>query len=413
MSERDREACREMDRRDPLARVRDAFVLPDGVIYLDGNSLGALPKSTPNRLKATTETEWGNGLIRSWNDAKWIDLPAQIGAKLAALIGAQADEVIVADSTSVNLFKLLSVAMRLRPERRVLLAERDGFPTDLYIAQGTLELFGGDYEVRLVERDQLADALTDDVAVLLAAQVDFRSGALLELEPLTHAAHDVGALTVWDLSHSAGVAAIDLEAAEADFAVGSSYKFLNGGPGAPAFVYVAKRHQAAAEQPLRGWMGHARPFDFDGNYTPADGIRRFLCGTPPVLSMIALDEALNIWTDIDIGDVQQKRMALTDQFIALMDERCASYGFTLASPRDAAARGGHVSYRHVNGYPITQALIARDVIGDFRAPDLLRFGFAPLYVRYVDVCDAVGTLAEIMQSGDWDRAEYRRRTTVT
>ncbi|MEE9277361.1 MAG: aminotransferase class V-fold PLP-dependent enzyme, partial [Dehalococcoidia bacterium] len=242
---------------------------------------------------------------------------------------------------------------------------------------------------------------------------DFRSGALHDLKPLTQAAHEVGALTVWDLSHSAGVVPIDLKAAEADFAVGCGYKFLNGGPGAPAYVYVARRHQAAAEQPLRGWMGHARPFDFEADYASADGIRRFLCGTPPVLSMVALEAALDVWSDIDIGEVQQKRMALTDLFIGLMEERCNSYGFRLASPRAAASRGSQVSYRHVEGYAIMQALIARGVIGDFRAPDLLRFGFAPLYVRYVDVWDAVSVLAEIMQRGEWERAEYRQRAAVT
>jgi kynureninase len=311
------------------------------------------------------------------------------------------------------LFKLLIVAMRLRPQRRVVLSERGAFPTDLYIAQGALELLGGGCELRVVGRDQLAGALTDEVAVLMLTQVDFRSGTLHDLQPLTQSAHKVGALTVWDLSHSAGVVPIDLAAADADFAVGCGYKFLNGGPGAPAYLYVARRHQSAAEQPLRGWMGHARPFDFEDGYAPAQGVRRFLCGTAPVLSMVALEAALDVWSDIDIVEVERKRMALTDLFIGLMEERCISFGFTLASPRDAASRGSQVSYRHAEGYPIMRALIARGVIGDFRAPDLLRFGFAPLYVRYVDVWDAVRVLAEIMHKEEWDRAEYRQRAVVT
>jgi kynureninase len=401
------------DATDPLAWCRDAFLLPDGVVYLDGNSLGALPKRTPERLAHVAQREWGDGLIRSWNAAGWIDLPRAVGDKIARLIGAEPGEVVVTDSTSVNLFKLLAAALAMRPERRVILSEPENFPTDLYMAQGLIDLLGGRHTLRLEPAGTLAKAIADDTAVVMLTHVNYRSGAMHEMAAVTRAAHTRGALALWDLSHSVGAMPLDVHGARVDLAVGCGYKYLNGGPGAPAFVHVAERHHAALRQPLSGWLGHAAPFEFDGGYRPAPGISRCLTGTPPILSLAALEVGVDLLLACDMADVREKSMRLTDLFIELVEERCHAHKLALASPRNAERRGSQVSFHHSHGYPVMQALIARGVIGDFRAPDLLRFGLAPLYVRYVDVWDAVTALAAVLDTCDWDRPEFHRRSTVT
>ncbi len=408
-----RDDCAALDRRDPLARYRDQFVLPHDVIYLDGNSLGALPRAAPETLSAVLREEWGEGLIRSWNRAGWMAAPERLGDRLAPLIGASAGEVVVTDSTSVNLFKLVVGALRLRPGRRLVLSEAGNFPTDLYVAQGAIEVLGRGHELRLVEAGEVEAALSDEVALVMLSHVDFKTAAVHDMAAITAAAHRAGALMLWDLAHSAGALPVELGRAGADLAVGCGYKFLNGGPGAPAFLYVAERLQGELEPVLTGWMGHARPFDFAPDYVPAPGIRRNLCGTPPILALAALEAALELWQEVDLAAVRRKSMALGELFIGLVEDRCRGQGFALASPRDGTARGSQVSFRHAQGYAITQALIARGVIGDFRTPDLMRFGFAPLYTRYVDLWDAVDALVEIMASEVWDRPEFRHRAFVT
>lgn len=406
-----RESCVALDRIDSLARFRERFNLPAGVIYLDGNSLGALGDDIPRRLAITIEREWGEGLIRSWNSAGWIDLPRKVAAKLAPLIGASPLDVAVSDSTSVNLFKLVIAGLRMRPGRRRVLSDASNFPTDLYIAGSAAKLLGAELEILAPE--DLLRSLDADTAIVMLTQVDFKTGALHDLARITEAAHTRGALMLWDLSHSAGALPIDLAGADADFAVGCTYKYLNGGPGAPAFVYVAARLHAALESPLAGWMGHARPFDFEPAYAPASGIDRLLCGTPPVLSLAALDAALDLWAQVDLAEVRAKSVALSELFIALVEDRCAGFGLVLASPRRAAERGSQLSFRHAESYAIKQALIARGVIGDFRAPDLLRVGFTPLYLRYADIWDAVEALAGVLFSREWDAPAFRKREIVT
>ena len=403
------------DSRDSLAPLRDSFVMPEGVIYLDGNSLGALPRHLAARVATTLEDDWGRGLIRSWNDAGWIDLPARIGARIAPLIGAAPDCVIAADSTTVNLFKTLSAALALRPRRRRIVTETRNFPTDNYIAEGVIRQCGGRHElVHAADGAAVAAALDTDTAVLMLSHVNYRDGAVHDMAGLTRAAHDVGALVIWDLAHSAGVLPLDLAGCDVDFAVGCGYKFLNGGPGAPAFLYAAARHHGGFAQPLSGWFGHADPFGFDPHYRPADGIDQYLCGTPPVISMIALEAALDVWETVDLRAVHAKAQALTDFFIELVESRCAGHGLTLVSPRDAARRGAQVSLSHPTaGYAIISALIADGVIGDFRAPDILRFGFAPLYTRFADVWHAVDRLAAILDGRLWDRPDFHARRIVT
>jgi len=402
-----------LDAADPLAGTREAFALPPGVIYLDGNSLGPLPRRAVSRIASVVEREWGEGLITSWNRAGWIDLPARIGDKIARLIGARPGEVIAADSTSVNLFKVLAGTLALVPGRRVIVSEPGNFPTDLYVIEGLLRLLGPGYELRLARREEIAAALDEDAALLALTHVDYRSGALHDMAALTRAAHARGALAVWDLSHSAGAMPLDVAACGVDCAVGCGYKYLNGGPGAPAFAYVAERHHAAFRQPLSGWLGHAEPFAFEPAYRPGPGIRRLICGTPPVLSLAALDVGVDLLLDCDLALVRAKSMRLTGLFTDLVEERCRAHDLRLLSPRDPAHRGSQVSFAHPEAYPIMQALIARGVIGDVRAPDVLRFGLAPLHLRHVDVWDAVETLADVLGSRAWDRAEFRTRNVVT
>lgn len=408
-----RETIIERDANDPLARMRERFDLPDGMIYLDGNSLGALPHDTKDRIRQLIEDQWGLDLIKSWNVHDWYHMPLRCGAKLAPLVGAKANEVVCADSTSVNLFKLLAAALANRPDRKVIVSERGNFPTDLYIAEGLTGLLDKGHEIRLIDDDsELADAIRDDVAVVMLTHVDYRSGRMHDMEAVTKQAHDAGALMLWDLAHSAGAVPLDLDGAGADLAVGCGYKYLNGGPGAPAFLFVAERLQDSIRPPLSGWMSHSAPFDFDWKYAPAEGIARNLCGTPPLLSLAALEASLDTMADVDMALVREKSLALGDLFITLVESRCAGHGFTLVSPRDAT-RASQVSFAHPDGYPIMQALIAGHVVGDFRAPDILRFGFTPLYTRYVDVWDAVDVLHGIMESGSWDQPVFHERAAVT
>ncbi len=409
----DRETCVSFDGQDPLARFRDEFVLPQGVVYLDGNSLGALPKAAVERINQVMTEEWGSGLIRSWNDAEWIDAPQRIGEKVGRLIGARAGEVIVADSTSVNLFKLLAGALQVQPERHFILTESENFPTDLYIAQGVIELLGGNHALRTVGRDQLEHAIDGSVAIVMLTHVDYATGAIHDMRRITEIAHKYGALMLWDLSHSAGALPVDLGKAQADLAVGCGYKYLNGGPGAPAYLFVRQALQEQLGTTISGWMGHASPFAFAPDYQPAPGIKRQLSGTPPMLSLLALEVAVDLWLRVDQRDARRKSMALGDLFISLVDETCRDLGVEVASPREAERRGSQVSLRHPDGYRVMRALIDRGVIGDFRTPDLMRFGFAPLYTRYVDVFDAVRCLREVLASRVWQRPEYGTRLAVT
>ena len=435
-----RDDCARRDGADALAPLRGQFMLPEGVIYVDGNSLGALPRATPARVAAAVQQEWGDGLIRSWNDAGWITLPQRVGDRIGALIGAKGGECVAADSTSVNLFKVLSAASRIvgadSPARRVILSERQNFPTDLYIAEGLCRDLG--WSLELLEPPAIVERLSDgrgaDVAIVMLTQVNYRTGALHDMAAMTALTHAAGALAVWDLAHSAGALPVDLNGAGADFAIGCGYKFLNGGPGAPAFVWAHPRHAGRFWQPLSGWMGHASPFTFRPDYQPAAGIGRFLCGTPAVLSLTALECGVDTLHAADalggMAALREKSIALTEAFIALVDERCAELGFAVASPRDGRARGSQVSLTHAaadgtaHGYAIMQALIARGVIGDFRAgtaadawgpalPDILRFGFTPLYLRFVDVYDAVEHLVQVMRTGEFREARFNKRSAVT
>jgi len=409
----DRDACAALDAGDPLAPMRGRFVLDEGLIYLDGNSLGALPAATPPRLARVVGEEWGRGLIGSWNDAGWIEAPRRLGDKVAGLIGADAGEVLVADSTSVNLFKLLAGAVRARPGRRVVLSHADNFPADLYVAQGLCELLDGGCELRTVAPAELAGALDADVAVLMVTHVDYATGAVQDMAALSAAARGCGALSLWDLSHSTAALPVDLGGCGADLAVGCGYKYLNGGPGAPAFLYVARRLQETIRSPLRGWMGHAEPFAFEPGHRHAPGVQGFLCGTPPILGMAALEAALDLWLEVDLDAVRAKSVRLGDLLIRLVDERCAGLGLTVASPREGARRGSQVALRHPDGYRVVRALIDRGVVGDFRSPDIVRLGLAPLYLRHVDVWDAVETLREVLATRAHDRPEYAVRAAVT
>jgi kynureninase len=403
-----REDCATLDAKDPLAPFLDQFRRPMGLLYFDGNSLGMLPDAARRRIIETVEREWGDGLIESWTSAGWIDLPEKVGAKIARLIGAAPDEVIATDSTSINLFKLLAAALKLRPGRRVILTEAGNFPTDIYMAEGLAHLLG-DVEVRLSERP--VEAITEDVAVVALTHVDYRSAALHDMAAVTAAAHAKGALMLWDLSHSAGALPIDL--GEADLAVGCGYKFLNGGPGAPAYLYVARRWQKAFTQPLAGWMGHASPFAFDAHYRPAAGIKRALSGTPSVIAMSALDSALDLLIEAGMGRIRAKAQAQMDLFAELVEARCADAGLRLMTPREHAGRGSHLSYGHPQGYALTQALRERRVVPDFRTPDIIRFGFTPLTLTYVDIWDAVDRLADIWQTGTWRDPRHSVKAAVT
>lgn len=392
--------------------MRDAFVLPDGVIYLDGNSLGPLPHRVRERLTRTVDAEWGAMLIRGWNAAGWMDLPARVGNRIARLVGAEPGTVVAADSTSINVYKALSAALSLVPGRRVILSDTGNFPTDLYMAEGLVRQLG-ELELRLVAPEDVAGAIDETVAAVMLTEVDYRTGRRHDMAALTAAAHRNGALAIWDLAHSAGAFPVDLAGTSADFAVGCGYKYLNGGPGAPAFVYVRPDHQDRIAPALSGWMGHAAPFEFDTGYRATDGVERMRVGTPPILALSALDAALELWDEIDLADVRARSVALSELFIAEVEARAAGHGLRLASPRDPALRGSQVSFRLDQGYPVMQALIARGVIGDFRAPDILRFGFTPLYTTEDEVRTAAAHLAEILETREWDRDAFKVRARVT
>lgn len=403
-----RDEAAALDRADELAVFRERFVLPEGVIYLDGNSLGPLPKATPARIEQVLHQEWGQSLIQSWTDHGWIDLQFRIGDKIGRVIGAQPGTTVVADSTSVNLFKLLAAALDRRPGRPVILTEQGNFPTDLYMAQGLIALLRRGHQLRAVP--DVAAALDNSVAVLLLTHVNYRSGAMHDMAALTRAAHDAGALVLWDLSHSVGAIPLNLDTDQVDLAVGCGYKYLNGGPGAPAFLYIAPHMQAELRLPLTGWLGHAEPFAFESTFRPAAGIARAVVGTPPILSLAALEVGIDISLEAPLEALRAKSLHLADMFIDMMQ---AQPDFTLLTPRDHAMRGSQVAFAHSDGYPIMQALVERGVIGDFRAPNVLRFGLAPLYLRHVDIYDAVAILRDIMNIGSWRDERFQTKRSVT
>ncbi len=416
-----REDALALDAADPLAHLRQQFDIPPGLIYLDGNSLGVMPKATPARVQQVVTQEWGVGLIGSWNSAGWMELAPRIGNKIGRLIGAKSGECVAADSTSVNLFKVLSAALSIAradaPQRTRIVSERSNFPTDLYIAEASAAERG--FELVLADSAEALPALLDErCAVLMLTHVNYRTGRMHDMAALTRTAHAAGALALWDLAHSAGAVPVDLSGSGADFAIGCGYKYLNGGPGAPAFVWVAPHHAERFWQPLAGWMGHAAPFEFTPGYRPAPGIRRYLCGTPAVLSLAALecgvDTVLAAEAHGGMAALRHKSLALTRAFTALVETRCAGFGLSLVSPRDDAQRGSQVCFAHpTHGYAMVQALIARGVVGDFRAPDILRFGFTPLYLRFVDAWDAVEQLRQMLVQEEWREARFNQKAAVT
>lgn len=391
--------------------TRTLFHLPDGVIYLDGNSLGPLPIAAAKRVSQTLEAEWGEMLIRGWNAAGWMEQPRRVGDRIARLIGAEPGSVVMGDTLSIKVYQALAAALELNPGRKVVLSDNGNFPSDLYIAQGLLRSLGSDYELRVVDPEAVEAAIDESIAVVMLTEVDYRTGRLHDMKALTAKTHAAGAISIWDLAHSAGALPVDLSGAEADFAVGCTYKYLNGGPGAPAFIYVAPRHTDLARPTLSGWMGHAAPFAFDLDYRAGTGIERMRVGTPPVIALASLEAALDAWEGVDMSDLRSASIALSDCFIAEVEARCPE--LVLASPRDPSRRGSQVSFRHPEGYAIMQALIDRGVIGDFRAPDILRFGFTPLYLSQNDVLQAVEILDAIMAGKHWDKAEYRKKARVT
>jgi kynureninase len=418
--------CQTLDAQDSLHLLREHFHIPAHTIYLDGNSLGVMPKATPARVAEVVTREWGTDLIQSWNKAGWFHLPLRVGDRIARLIGAAPGEVVAADTTSINLYKVLSAALNIArldaPQRTRIVSERSNFPTDLYIAEALCQERG--FELVLVEPEGIQAALTPDVAVLMLTHVNYRTGAMHDMTAVTAAAHEAGALMVWDLAHSAGAVPVDLNGARADFAVGCGYKYLNGGPGAPAFVWVHPRHADRCWQPLAGWWGHAAPFAFTPDYQPASGITRYQCGTQPIISLSALDCGLDVFEAAEalggMATLRQKSLALTDLFIRLVNERCAGHGLGLATPLEHAQRGSQVCLTKDEGaYAIVQALIARGVIGDFRAgdgarhKDILRFGFTPLYIGFEDVWNAVEHLRQVLDSGEWQRPEFHQKHAVT
>ena len=394
-----------------FAATRAMFDLPDGVIYLDGNSLGPLPKAAAARVAKTVTAEWGQLLITGWNKAGWMDQPSRIGDRIAKLIGAEPGSVVLGDTLSIKVYQALASALDMNRARRVILSDTGNFPSDLYMAEGLCRTLGNGYTLRTVAPEDLADAIDETIAVTLITEADYRTGQKHDMAALTAKAHANGALTVWDLAHSAGAFPVHLAACKADFAVGCTYKYLNPGPGGPAFIYVAPRHADVARPALSGWLGHEAPFAFDQSYRPGAGIERMRVGTPPVLQLAALESALDIWDHADIEDVRTQSLALTDRFIAGVEAACPT--LTLATPRDHAHRASQVSFRHPDGYAIMQALIARGLIGDFRSPDILRFGFTPLYIGLNDVNRAVEILSDVLANALWDDPKYKTRAKVT
>ena len=408
-----RDHCLTLDQQDPLKHFRDRYHLPKGKIYLDGNSLGLMAKSVPARVSDAVNRQWAEDLITSWNKNNWFTLPRSIGNKIARLLGGGTDNVIVADTISVNLFKLLTAALALRRDRMIILSDTGNFPSDLYVAQGLNNFLGDGHVLKTVTPDDVNAAISKDVAVVMVTEVDYRTARKHDMKALIAKAHDMGALVIWDLSHSAGAIPVDLLGDDADFAVGCTYKYINGGPGAQSFVFVHPRHHATAMPALVGWWGHENPFAFDPEWKAADGLARQQCGTQAMLSMVALDAALDEWTAVDMPDLQNKSRSLCQLFIDVVEANCSAYGLKLAGPRAMAERGSHVSFHCDNGYAVMQALIARGVVGDFRAPDLIRFGFAPLYNTHVEVFEAAAALAAILKDRLWDKPEFTAKKKVT
>jgi kynureninase len=394
-----------------FAATRAAFDLPDGMIYLDGNSLGPLPCAAKARVAETITAEWGKQLIKGWNDAGWMAAPARVGDRIARLVGAEPGSIVLGDTLSIKVFQALAAAIKLNPERRVILSDTGNFPSDLYMAEGLISLLPEGYELRTVAPEDVASSLTNDIAVLMLTEVDYRSGRLHDMAALTAAAHANGIVTVWDLAHSAGAIEVRLSDANADFAVGCTYKYLNGGPGAPAFIYVAPRHAESAEPALSGWLGHSSPFAFEPRYRAGTGIERMRVGTPPVLQIAALDAALDVWDGVDMADVRAASIRLSERFRAHVASKCPD--LTLASPETPEARGSQLSFAHPEGYAVMQALISEGVIGDFRAPDRLRFGFTPLFLSEDDIDRAVDILADILNTRRWDQPQFHARKAVT
>ncbi|NVZ36744.1 kynureninase [Pseudomonas sp. 21615526] len=410
--------CLTLDAQDPLAPLRNQFALPAGVIYLDGNSLGARPVAALERAQAVIAEEWGNGLIRSWNSAGWADLSQRLGNRLAPLIGARDGEVVITDTTSINLFKVLSAALTVQreraPSRKVIVSEASNFPTDLYIAEGLTELLQQGYSLRLVNSpDELPKAIDQDTAVVMLTHVNYKTGYMYDMQAQTALSHECGALAIWDLAHSAGAVPIDLHQAGADYAIGCTYKYLNGGPGSQAFVWVNPALVNVVTQPLSGWFGHTRQFAMESRYAPSQGIARYLCGTQPITSLAMVECGLDIFAQTDMASLRSKSLALTDLFIELVESRCAAHDLTLITPREHARRGSHVSFEHPEGYAVIQALIARGVIGDYREPRIMRFGFTPLYTSFAEVWDAVEILGEILDQKTWDQPQFKVRHSVT
>ena len=394
-----------------FAATKAQFQLPEGVIYLDGNSLGPLPKTATDHLVHVMRAEWGTMLIRGWNKAGWMEQPTRVGNRIAQLIGAERGHVVMGDTLSIKVYQALATCLDLNPGRKIILSDTGNFPSDLYMAQGLCQTLGQGYSLKTVAPEAVLDAIDDSVAVTMITEVDYRTGRKHDMTAITARAHAMGALTIWDLAHSAGALPVDLAGAKADFAVGCTYKYLNSGPGGPAFIYVAPRHAGKVRPALSGWLGHDAPFAFDTDYRPGPGIERMRVGTPPVLQLAALEAALDIWDQVDLHDLRVASLALTDRFIAGVEAACPS--LTLVTPRDHAMRGSQVSFRHPEGYAIMQALIAHRVIGDFRAPDILRFGLTPLFTDSSDVDGAVEILSDIMARDLWDRPAFKQRAKVT
>jgi kynureninase len=400
----------QLDDSDPLAFARARFRLPQGVIYLDGNSLGAMPTTAPQALALTAERQWGDDLIASWNKHEWIDWPTKIAARLAPILGANPNELLIADSTSISLFKLLAAAVRARPGRRTVLTQARNFPTDLYVAQALADMFG--LTLKAVEPEEILGTVDADTAAVTLTHIDYRGASIYDMRTINEASNKAGALVVWDLSHSAGAVELNLKESGSDLAVGCGYKYLNGGPGAPAFIYVAEKMQELLQNPLQGWMGHADPFAFVDDYSPAEGISRFLTGTPSILALAALDSGLATFDGIAMSDLAAKSRSLSELFISEVETRCGDQ-VILASPREPTQRGSHVVFAHPEGYALMQALISRGVVGDFRAPDLMRFGFAPLYNNHAEMVRAAEILADILATREWDQPCFKQRSKVT
>ena len=410
-----REDFIKLDTLDSIKKVREQFALPKDVIYFDGNSLGPLPKNTIKSLDSVIQREWGDGLIRSWNDENWINLPRNLGNQIAPLIGAKEGEVIVVDSTSVNLFKVLSSALLLNKNRKVIVSEAANFPSDLYILEGVNNMFGESYERCLIDEgdDEIEKYIDSSTAVVVLSHINYKTGRITDLKKITTFAHEKGALVVWDISHSVGVFPMNLHDLGVDFAVGCTYKHLNGGPGAPGFLFVHSSLIEKVSQPLTGWLGHIKPFDFEVEYKPANDINKFICGTPPIIAYKAIESGLEIFKDLSIIEIREKSIKLSEMFIQLMQQECTEFGFMLFSPKNSDQRGSQISFLHENAYSIIQALISHGIIGDYREPNVMRFGISPLYMRFEDVWNAITCLREIMQTGEWQSEKFKNKNYVT